>query len=326
MGNTAATRYYVYNAHGDVIQLTDSAGNVTKSYQYDAFGVEVNPDGTDTNPFRYATMYYDREIEVYYDLARYYNPVTGRFTQQDEWDYMDPNDPLSLNLYTYCYNSPIRYYDPNGNSIQDILQGFASSVDRSTFSGLANWFLNTITGYQYDYVYDSEYDYYLGRTIGDAFSIAIGLGGVFSGVSTIVKAVQAGAAVTVGTMGGAAVLAYAGVSIAVTAGVAEITIGGAMMATSISNFNGDLDKLDQLRMTTKQATEAAEKLGYKKTNQYSHGQPVYEKVSGDGPKYITPDVDGHNGGVWKGANSVKDLGSKATRSGTYNSSLGRIGD
>lgn len=35
-----------------------------------------------------------------------------------------------------------------------------------------------------------------------------------------------------------------------------------------------------------------------KTNQYpfnSHGQQVYKK----GNRYITPDVDSHNGGVWK---------------------------
>ncbi len=58
--------------------------------------------------------------------------------------------------------------------------------------------------------------------------------------------------------------------------------------------------------TTKEATEAAEKLGFKKTNYKSHGQPVYKK----GNRYITPDVDTHNGGAWKMADSVKNLGSK----------------
>ncbi len=40
----------------------------------------------------------------------------------------------------------------------------------------------------------------------------------------------------------------------------------------------------------------------------------------------TPDVDKHNGGVWKGADSVKKLGSRRTRSGTYDMDLNRIGD
>jgi YD repeat-containing protein len=43
--------FYLYNAHGDVVQLTNARGNVTKAYDYDAFGVERNPDPNDTNPF-----------------------------------------------------------------------------------------------------------------------------------------------------------------------------------------------------------------------------------------------------------------------------------
>ena len=75
--------YYLYNAHGDVIQLTDEEGEVTKSYLYDAFGVEDEPSIYDLNPFRYCGEYYDRESGTYYLRARYYNPATGRFTQED---------------------------------------------------------------------------------------------------------------------------------------------------------------------------------------------------------------------------------------------------
>lgn len=60
-----------------------------------------------------------------------------------------------------------------------------------------------------------------------------------------------------------------------------------------------------------------------KTNHRSHIQPVYRK----GDVYVTRDVDGHNGGVWKAAGSPEALGSKKTRSGTYNADLSvRIGD
>ena len=68
--------------------------------------------------------------------------------------------------------------------------------------------------------------------------------------------------------------------------------------------------------------KAAEDLGYTKTNYRSHGQPVYK----NGNKYITQDVDGHNGGAWKMADSIKNLGSKSTRMGTYDANLNRIGD
>ncbi|MDE9541208.1 toxin C-terminal domain-containing protein [Xenorhabdus bovienii] len=73
--------------------------------------------------------------------------------------------------------------------------------------------------------------------------------------------------------------------------------------------------------------EMAKKLGYTKINERSHGQPIYmNKKAPNKMKYITPDVDQHNGGVWKAADSVKNLGSRKTRSGTYDADLNRIGD
>ena len=43
--------------------------------------------------------------------------------------------------------------------------------------------------------------------------------------------------------------------------------------------------------------------------------------------YISPDVDGHKGGVWKAAGAVGNLRSITTRTGTFNKDLTvRIGD
>ena len=75
-------------------------------------------------------------------------------------------------------------------------------------------------------------------------------------------------------------------------------------------------------MTAKEALEAAKALGFEPTGQFSHGQPIFKKAN----KYITPDIDGHIGDVWKMANSIKDLGSKKSRLGTYDKNLKRIGD
>ena len=44
------TSCYLYNAHGDVVQLANASGAVTKTYDYDAFGNESIPSATDTNP------------------------------------------------------------------------------------------------------------------------------------------------------------------------------------------------------------------------------------------------------------------------------------
>ena len=41
-GEKSGYTYYTQNAHGDVVNLTDSTGAITKSYTYNAFGVEKN--------------------------------------------------------------------------------------------------------------------------------------------------------------------------------------------------------------------------------------------------------------------------------------------
>ena len=102
---------------------------MVKSYTYDAFGVEQNPSDSDTNPFRYCGEYYDSEIEQIYLRARYYDPVIGRFTQQDtHWTpenmiYGDYNINIpdvsaimqSNNLYVYCSSNPVNCFDPTGD-------------------------------------------------------------------------------------------------------------------------------------------------------------------------------------------------------------------
>ena len=91
---------FCFNAHGDVVQLTDASGNVTKDYHYDAFGNEYSPDESDTNPFRYCGEYYDLETNTYYLRARYYDPATGRFLTEDSyWDVDNSiygDDPLTM--------------------------------------------------------------------------------------------------------------------------------------------------------------------------------------------------------------------------------------
>ena len=262
---------------------------------------------------------------TYYLRARYYSPGTGRFLTEDTYRGYQ-SDPLSLSLYNYCASNPIRYIDASGNSFKDTLYGMVEVLDDSITDGFVKWSIHILTGYSPSYIYESEYDYYLGRVIGGALSVAVGVGTSAAGIAKIVASIAVGGGITVGSGG---ILVAGGVSISVVgvvAGAAEVTIGGVIVASATTNFSSDFSKFQNIRLTTKQATEAAENLGYKKINQYSHGQPVYERVNGNGPKYITPDVDGHNGGVWKGADSVKNLGSKTTRAGTYNSVLQRIGD
>lgn len=106
--------YYLFNDHGDVVHQVNDAGSIIKAYDYDAFGIEVNVDKADDNPFRYCGEYYDGETGTYYLRARYYNPFIGRFITEDSYK-GQADDPLSLNLYTYCQGDPVNYIDPSGH-------------------------------------------------------------------------------------------------------------------------------------------------------------------------------------------------------------------
>ncbi|HHW39459.1 MAG TPA: RHS repeat-associated core domain-containing protein, partial [Bacillales bacterium] len=105
--STGNSTFYLYNAHGDVVQLVDGAGDITQTYNYDAFGVEYDVDEDDDNLFRYCAEYFDKETGTIYLRARYYNPENGRFTSED---------PIGagLNWYIYSNGNPIYFTDSSG--------------------------------------------------------------------------------------------------------------------------------------------------------------------------------------------------------------------
>ncbi len=88
--------------------ITNESGHVENCYQYDAFGNLLESKESIPNRMLYTGQQYDQETGQYYLRARYYNPVIGRFTQEDIYR----GD--GLNLYAYCANNPVMYYDPSG--------------------------------------------------------------------------------------------------------------------------------------------------------------------------------------------------------------------
>jgi RHS repeat-associated protein len=113
--NDEGTSYYIYNGHRDVVQLTDETGVQVNQYDYDEFGNPTLVEENRENPYRYSGYYYDRETGYYYLKARFYDPETGRFITEDTYTGTQ-DDPLSLNLYTYCQEDPIDNWDPDGHA------------------------------------------------------------------------------------------------------------------------------------------------------------------------------------------------------------------
>jgi len=113
--DTGGGEYYsLYNGHGDVVQIVDRNGKIVNNYKYDEWGNILESNENISNPFKYAGEIFDEETGLYYLRARYYDPALGRFINEDTYEGQVTN-PLSLNLYSYCYNNPLIYKDSSGN-------------------------------------------------------------------------------------------------------------------------------------------------------------------------------------------------------------------
>ena len=128
-GAGAESYYYLYNAHGDVTGLIDAIGNIAATYDYDAFGTIISETGTANNTVKYAGYQYDKETDLYYLNARYYDSTIARFLTEDTYR-GQRNDPLSLNLYTYCNSNPIRFFDPSGHMAEQMLDKYSSIYNK----------------------------------------------------------------------------------------------------------------------------------------------------------------------------------------------------
>ena len=116
--------YFGYDGHGSVVNISNESGKSIKSYDYDAFGVELNKDANDTNLFRYCGEQYDNETDSIYLRARYYSPSLGRFTTEDPAKDGD-------NWYSYCAGNPVSFWDPSGYAAYggiSVIQNLAEAV------------------------------------------------------------------------------------------------------------------------------------------------------------------------------------------------------
>ena len=100
--------YYHLDEQNSTAYITGSSGEIENQYGYDAFGVLQNSREELHNRILYTGQQYDQTSGQYYLRARFYNPVLGRFVQEDVYR----GD--GLNLYAYCKNNPVVYYDPSG--------------------------------------------------------------------------------------------------------------------------------------------------------------------------------------------------------------------
>lgn len=113
--------FYVF--HNDVLGspalISNQKGEIVQKYLYEPFGSILASKGSNENRYTFTGKEYDRESDLFYFGARYYDPQIGRFLTQDlaQQDY---ENPQSLNRYVYCQNNPLVFVDPDGNDPRPI--------------------------------------------------------------------------------------------------------------------------------------------------------------------------------------------------------------
>ena len=115
-----AMYFYVRDALENILGIIDKNGNLVVQYAYNAWGKPESTTGTlattvgEYNPFRYKGYYFDRETGMYYCHTRYYVPEWCRWLNADNIAYIRPDNAQQMNLFAYCGNNPISFWDPEG--------------------------------------------------------------------------------------------------------------------------------------------------------------------------------------------------------------------
>ncbi|SHL81060.1 RHS repeat-associated core domain-containing protein, partial [Anaerocolumna jejuensis DSM 15929] len=116
---------YASDELGSITHVTEGE-EVLNRYEYDAWGNVTESQEKVENRFKFNGQQFDSISQQYYLRARYYNPVIGRFTQEDTYR----GD--GLNLYAYCANNPVYYVDPSGNMCETARDRIIESMDKGT--------------------------------------------------------------------------------------------------------------------------------------------------------------------------------------------------
>ena len=167
-----------YDHNGNIILYVSETGSIAAQYTYDPYGRVVDSYGNlaDVFYFGFSTQYHDRETGMVGYKRRFYRPDLGRWLNRDP---IEENG--GENLYAFCANNPILYYDILGMSFWDDL------IDSAKVAvGLCGIVSGTILGAATSWTGVGA--------VGGFAMVAIGIDQVMEGVHSIYSRVTGGPA------------------------------------------------------------------------------------------------------------------------------------
>jgi RHS repeat-associated protein len=112
-GGPSVVRNYHADGLGSIRALTDAAGGVADTWQFEAFGTLVAHTGSDPNAYLFAGEMLDPNVGWSYNRARWMDPSVGRFGSMDSFAGR-LLAPISLHKYLYSPGNPVDFVDPSG--------------------------------------------------------------------------------------------------------------------------------------------------------------------------------------------------------------------
>ncbi len=116
--NGASLNYLLNDHLGSTSVILKTNGTLWGELRYSAWGETRYSNGTIVTDRQFTGQINDGATGLYYYNARYYDPALHRFIQADTI-VPDPNDPQTLNRFSYTNNNPVRYTDPTGHYVDD---------------------------------------------------------------------------------------------------------------------------------------------------------------------------------------------------------------
>jgi len=110
--------YYLADALGSIVGLTDESAAITTSYSYSPYGKKATAGFASDNPYGF-TAREDDGTGLYFYRARYYSPEQKRFISEDPIGF----ESGDVNFYAYVGGNPVIFRDAFGKQ-QAELDGY----------------------------------------------------------------------------------------------------------------------------------------------------------------------------------------------------------
>ncbi len=131
---TGAQYYFHADGEGSIRLLTDANAQIANQYSYNSYGQRLTAVESVPQPYGWKGRDFIPGPNIYYNRARFYDPVLGRFISEDPLGYGGGD----WNRYSFAWNNPKNWNDSNGlSALSDQLAVNVMAQTQACATGLA---------------------------------------------------------------------------------------------------------------------------------------------------------------------------------------------